>query len=233
MTHERLSRPEDLERLLERAERDPAASAELDFLADLVAAVELERPLLEAELVAAERRARVQRPPWIWIAVAAALLVAAGLAFWLRTGQGQPARPRDLALCEAPRYIPALLRSPEVADQEAFPRAMEPYTRGDFAAARASLQELLAREPQQDVARFYLAAAEEQLGVLDAAEGDYRRVASEADGYLAEHALWRLANLLLARDDVARARVELERLRALDGAFVRNASELLERSAGL
>ena len=234
-THEQvLSDTEELERLLERAERDPAASAELDFLADLCAAAELERPALEAALAAApDRRERTQRRPRIWLAAAAVLLVASGLTLWFRAGRTEPVRARDLAERAAPRYFAVELRSPEVPGADALQLALEPYARGDYGAARATLEALLRASPDQPVARFYLAAAEEQLGELDSAEANYRNAATGADGYLAEHALWRLANLLLARDDVVHARAELEHLRDLNGAFGRNASELLERLAAL
>ncbi len=220
---------EEFERLLARSEREPSASAELDFQADLQAAAELERSALEAALV--RRGHRLASRPWLWAAAAAAMLVVSGLALWLAPGRGEPARARDLARCGPPHYIAAELRSPDASAQDDLARAMEPYARGEYPAAARALAALLDEHPQHGPARFYLAAAREQLGELEAAEDDYRRVAAEAEGFLAEHASWRLANLLLARDHVERARAELERLRATEGAFARNAGQLLERLA--
>ena len=213
----------DFERFLERAERDPAASAELDFLADLVAAAELEKQALERAL---PRPAPARRPgrKLVWLAAAAAVF----LAGWFLRRDEAP-RTRVVAERAAPRYIASELRGEDASLAQEFARAMEPYARGDFAGATTALEALLARSPEHAAARFYLAAAREALGELERAQELYRSVAARGEDYLSEHAAWRLANLLLARDDVDAARAELERLAARGGAFAPNAAQLLER----
>ena len=212
------------ERFLERAEREPAASAELDFLADLVAAAELEREELERSL---GRPALARRPgrKLAWLAAAAALF----LAGWFVLGRDGAPRTRDVAERAAPRYIASELRAQDSPLAQQFARAMEPYARGDYASAATALEALLAGAPDHEAARFYLAAAREALGELERAEELYRSVAAQGDDYLSEHAAWRLANLLVAREELDDARAELERLAARDGAFARNAAQLLER----
>ena len=112
---------------------------------------------------------------------------------------------------------------------DAFERAMERYTAGEYDPAARALSTWLEAHPEHGPARFYLAAAREQLGQPSEAEADYRRVAEEQEGSLGEHARWRLANLLLARGEVQRARSELERLTSSTAGFAAQARELLER----
>ena len=222
-------RPEDaftadgIEQLLARAEREPAASAELDFLADLVAAAELAHLAPPARV-----RPTLLARQWL-LAVAASALFVGALALWfVRREHGPLSR---LAEHDAPRYVAAELRDPERPRDEAFPHAMERYAARDWAGAAEELAFLLEAQPAHGPARFYSAAAHEQLGELAVAESDYRRVAAEQTGLLAEHARWRLANLLLAREDVAGACAELEPLAAGAGAFAANARALLTRLA--
>jgi len=215
----------DFERWLERTERDPRASEELDFQADLLAA---------AELAPAQRTPREQRSAlapvlarqWLW-AAAASVLFAAVLALWF-VSKGERPSPSELAQRQAPRYIASELRAPDGSADESFPRAMALYSSGDHAAAASALEACLALG-EHGPARFYLGACREQLGELERARGEYSRVAEAEPGFLADHARWRLANLYLAQSDVARARAELERLRAAGGSFAGNARTLLER----
>ena len=210
--------------LVERAEQDPAASQELDLLADVLAAAELEHERLS-------RAPAPQPPSFAWqgkLAAAATILFLAVLGFWLldRRREGTPA---SLADRSAPRYLAAALREPDEPLDDAFERAMERYTAGEYDPAARALSTWLEAHPEHGPARFYLAAAREQLGQPSEAEADYRRVAEEQEGSLGEHARWRLANLLLARGEVQRARSELERLTSSTAGFAAQARELLER----
>ena len=77
--------------------------------------------------------------------------------------------------------------------------------------------------------RRRLGGAREALGELERAQELYRSVAAQGEDYLSEHAAWRLANLLVEREDLGAARAELERLTVRGGAFAPNAAALLER----
>jgi len=221
-----LFEPDDLERALERAEHDPRASEELDFVADLVAAAELERAHLARPPQPAREAPRYLVRPWI-LAAAASVLFVLALGAWLFT-RGERSSLQSLASAEPPRFVAAELRDPDVSAREEFARAMEPYARGEWAAAKQALVSWLSTRPEHGPARFYLAAAEEQLGELGPAEEHYRSAARAPDALLSEHARFRLALLLLRRGDVAGARTELEGLRAAGGELARNARELLE-----
>ena len=106
-----------------------------------------------------------QMPSWKWIAwgAAAALLLAGfGLVEMSRPRQpagtarpvvavDSPSELRLLARIEAPRYIPANLRSGAGDRDEKFRAAMAKYTEGDYAAAAEELRGL-----DHAAARFYL-----------------------------------------------------------------------------
>src|SRR5262249_41640353 len=143
-----------------------------------------------APRLAGERPAQLARS-W-WLAAAASVLFVAALSLWFAR-RAAPVPLRELAERTAPRYVEANLRGNEEPEYVPFPKAMMRYTAGDYAGAADALARLLEDEPEHGPARFYLAAAREQLGELDAAQSDYRRVADEQPGLLGEHARWRLA----------------------------------------
>src|SRR5262245_36595132 len=142
-----------LERLIERAERDPGASEELDFLADLVAAAELERPRLERPQEPAPLVSQLLlERQWIW-AVAASVLFAGVLCVWFLRGHQEPRRARDLAQREAPRYIASDLRTDETAG-DPLAGAMQRYATGDYSGAAEGLAAWLDSHPEHGPARF-------------------------------------------------------------------------------
>lgn len=215
-----------LERLLERAERDPAASAELDLLADLVAAAEFERAHLTLRRAPPEDRRTLPLRSWI-LAAAASVLFLFALGLWY-FGAEPGSAERALAALAAPRYVAAELRGENEVLSAAFARAMEPYAHGDWAAAARALEELLQRYPEHGPAHFYLAAASEQLGDGARAEREYQRATASPDALLAEHARLRLALTWLARGERERARVAFQALRAEGGELAPSAREWLE-----
>ena len=215
-----------LESALSRAERDPQASEELDFLADLVAAAELERVRLARQPQEAEEPPRYLVRPWI-LAAAASVLFVLALGAWLFT-RGERRSPLSAAASSPPPFVAAELRDPDAARNEGFARAMEPYVRADWTAARQALDEWLRERPEHGPAHFYLAATLEQLGELDSAAEHYQSAVQAPDALLSEHARFRLALLLVRRGELARARAELETLRAGGGELARNARELLD-----
>jgi hypothetical protein len=227
MTHRPdLFESDGLERTLERAEHDPRASEELDFLADLVAAAELERARLARPPEPAQEGPRYLVRPWI-LAAAASVLFVFALGAWLFT-RGERSSVQSLASTAPPRFVAAELRDPDASSREAFERAMEPYSRAEWASAKQALAQWLSAHAEHGPARFYLAAAEEQLGELGPAEEHYRAAARAPDALLAEHARFRLALLQLRRGEVSLARAELAALAAGGGELARNARELLE-----
>lgn len=219
--------PAGLEALLARAEHDPAASREFDFLADVVAAAELERARLTLRRAPSAPRIGLPRRAWL-LAAAAAVLFLTALALWSTRGSREEVH-RALAELGAPRYLVSELRGTDEAQGAAFARAMEPYARGDWSAAERALAELLQRYPEHGPGHFYLAAACEQLGQGARAQAEYERAATGPDPLLSQHARLRLALLLLARGERERARTALSTLRDEGGELAPNAREWLER----
>jgi tetratricopeptide (TPR) repeat protein len=214
-----------IERLLDAAERDPRASEELDFLADLVAAAELERGRLARKAAPLRAARRSLSRPWL-LAAAASVLLLLALGAWLLARGGE--RPtHSLAAGEPPRFVASELRDPDSARDGEFARAMEPYVRADWTTATLALEEWLHARPDHGPAHFYLAAAREQLGELDTAEEHYEAARRAPDELLSDHARFRLALLLLRRGELERARAELGALQAGGGELARNAGELL------
>lgn len=213
------------ERLLERAERDMAASQELDLLADLVAAAELEKARLQRAPEPASALPGLLARPWIF-AAAASLLFLFAMGLWF--ARARAVRPAALAVLTPPAFVHGTLRAPDATLDEVFARAMEPYVKRAWPAAVTALDALLAERAQHGPARFYRAAALEQLGELARAAADYERVAQVPDALLAEHARFRLANLYLRNGELERARALLSELRAGGGELARNAAELLD-----
>ena len=224
--------PEGLERALARAEQDPRASEELDFVADLVAAAELERKHLARPPERAVEQAPLLGRPWI-LAAAASVLFLLALGAWFLSRDGERRTLQSLALADPPRFVAAELRDPEASLADAFAAAMEPYTRGDWAGARRALEEWLSAHPEHGPAHFYLAAACEALGDGALAEQHYELAARAPDALLADHARLRLALLWLQRGELERARAQLAVLSTGEGELARNARELLDEISEL
>ncbi|HEX6885879.1 MAG TPA: hypothetical protein VF530_21065 [Planctomycetota bacterium] len=220
-THDDALAPERLARLAERAEHDPSASAELDFLADLAAGLELTRARQAAPARPPAPRFLVR--PWLPAAAASLLFLLALGAWLLRDDRHTDQR---FAAREAPPYLASELRGAEAPS--GFAAAMEPYTRGDWPAARTGLEACLAERPEHGPTRFYLAVVCDQLGDLARAEELYRGATASPDTLLAGHARLRLAQLLVERGDLGGARAELERLVESVGELAPSARALLE-----
>lgn len=206
-----------IDELLARAEHDPEASRELDFLADLVAAAE------QADLhVPARPRPRPRR---LVLAAGAAALVLCTLWALLRSGDARP--DARTAWRTPPPFVATELRAPAPLASE-LATALEPYGRADWAGARGTLAEFLARHPGHALASFYLAAVQVELGELDAARTSFAAAAASDDELLADDARLRLAVLELDTERAAEARAALERLARDDGPFAAAARELLD-----
>lgn len=193
-------------------------SGEIDFMADLTAAVEAQREWLLVEEPATRPRPGHLRPLLALAALAAAVLV------WVSWPAREDVPRIDSA---APAYIPASVRGPGDA-LEGFTAAMRSYEVGEYAAAEAALTEFLSPHPGHGPARFYRAACLEQLGRRTEAGAGYDEVARGPSGMLADHARWRRCGLHLRAGEVAAARRLLDELAAGSGAFARNAQQLLD-----
>ena len=216
-----------LERVLECAERDPAASEELDLVTDIVAAAELERARLSLRRAPAAAASALPFPSWT-LAAAASVLFALALGLWYFRSGGERAS-RSLASLAAPRYVAVELRGDDPTLAEDFARAMEPYARGDWRGSASAIDAFLERHPEHGPARFYLAASWEQLGDLARAEREYERATASPDALLAGHARLRLALRLYARGERAQARAALTARLAEEGERAPGAREWLER----
>lgn len=227
---------DELERVLERAERDPKLSSELDLVADLTAAAELEREALEAELrrpvpsptLVESPLAAGGQPSAIGWKPLAALASAAGLALTLWVVKPE-AIAADLGAAAPPPFFPAELRDGSDPLPALLAAAMEPYVAEDWAGAVAALDAFLVRHPEHGPAHFYRGVAHVELEQYELGRADFEEVERSASGYLAEHARWRAALLQLLRGDSDGARAELEDLGRDGGPFAPNALALLEQ----
>jgi len=206
-----------IERLLAASERDGDLAAEIDLAERAPAAFATDR---SSASTPAPRSARGARR---WLAP---LIAAAGLLAWLSWPRAGSA---DLADRGPPPYAAVALRDGGTDLAQAFAAAMEPYAAGDHAAAVEALTRFLEGHPGHAPARFYRAAAHEQLGRLEAAAEELAAVASGADGLLADHARWRLANVRLLGDEPDRARAVLREMLRRGGPFSEPAAALLRR----
>lgn len=219
--------PEEVDALLERAASDPTASDELDFLADLVAAAEERRAALEPHPLELVRGGSRRRRPAVWIATAAALLLAFVLVRG-RTTDPPAGRLASLADLAPPVWVAGDLRAGTDERARAFAAAMAPYAERRWDAALDSLSTFLETYPEHLPARFYLGAVELHEGRLGDAHLNLATVSERATGLLADHAAWLRAQAALAAGDGADARTHLRGLVAGAGPFAARAGELLE-----
>lgn len=220
----------EVARLLERAERDPELSSELDLVADVMAAAELEREALEADLPPEPTRLRAAPAARRGLRTVAATLLAAAaglaLTFWLAR---PPTSVAALGVAVPPPFFASELRDGADLLPARFAAAMEAYVAADWFAAGPALDAFLGEYPEHGPGHFYRGVVRTELHRFDEAAADFAFVSRVATGYLAEHARWRSALLALQRDDPDSARAELERLRDEGAAFAPNAVQLLAR----
>jgi hypothetical protein len=217
--HER-SRAEELEALLARAETEPAASRELDFLADLTAAAEVERRTSQPVLPGLLGR------PWFF-AAAATLLFALACGLWLLRREVAPAA--RTAWNAPPVFVATELRAPAPLAAE-FARAMEPYARAAWPEARRTLEAFLAQHAAHGPAHFYLAVVLGELDKRELARTHYRAAEASEERLLAEHARFRRALLELAGEHERDARTALEQLAEGGGPFAEAARQVLAQA---
>jgi hypothetical protein len=215
-------------RVLDHVETCPSCSAELDFLADVVATAERGAAAGAPGAVplaapAGPRRLR-RLPFWMAGLAAAALVLFVVGPRWLAG-----ARLADLADRSLPHWTATELRG---ADDDLLRDALQAYERGDRDVARSGLTAWLADHPGDAEASFWRAMTALADDDLAAADADLAVAVEHGSGFLRERARWRRAQVALLREDAAAARTLLEEIVAEDGEFARDARLQLERLAG-
>jgi tetratricopeptide (TPR) repeat protein len=112
--------------------------------------------------------------------------------------------------------------------EEKLQEAMQQYDAGDFKAALTLLQEILATEPENNVAHFYAGVCYLKLEKPSLAIAGLQKVIA-ADERLSEPAEWYLALAYLQQNDAEKARASLNDIIAKKHIYKEQATMLLER----
>jgi hypothetical protein len=210
--------------------REEAVREHLAACAGCVEAARDARRFLEAMGESAPVREPRRFPAWFPLA-AAVLLALAGGVLWLSTRGG--GRWRDLPISAAPWPPSAeeelVYRSPE---GDGFAEVMEPYARGNYAAAEAALGQYLTSKPHDSRALFYRGVSLLMLGLAREAREPLAAAAELATGSARDEARWYLAIAKLKSGDAARAARDLEDLAKAGGPRRDDAARLLRSIRG-
>lgn len=206
--------------VMEHVESCALCSRELDDLADLATAA------ARVETGPGPRLGRRTSRTVRIVAAAAVLLI---VALVLQRALDHSPRWSTYADRSVPPFVGIELRAPAAAPAVDLERAMEGWAARDFPRVERELTDLLRAQPGHAPSHFWRGIARRELGRLQEAEGDLRSAAAQSTGYLREHALWALANLLLQREDAPHAREVLDELEHVDGELAARARELRSR----
>jgi hypothetical protein len=173
----------------------------------------------------------------LWLGGGLAAL-AAGLLLLLILNPGNPADLRPdrerlarLARFDPPRYQPLVLRGTRMEDP-AFALAMEPYRRGDYAAATRALAELAEGDPQDLAAQFFLGASALLAGETERGIRALQASITLGDSIYLEEARLLLAKARIGQGRLDEARQQLEEVEALRGDLAEQARRLLAEIDG-
>jgi tetratricopeptide (TPR) repeat protein len=188
-------------------------------------------------------QARRGKIDWLaWGAVAAALLVAAGLGWWRFHRTPAPvapvasnvAKPMDngpaldlLARAEPPAYTAPALRGGSTGSGARFREGMAHYRVGNYEAAIASLTSAASTDPKSADAQFFLGICYLLKGQTDLAIARLRATIDLGDSLDLEMAHFYLAKARLRERDAAGAEAELDRAIAMRGDLEKQSRELL------
>lgn len=205
---------------LDQLEACADCSAELDLVADVVAAGE--RGAIQVTL--GDRRPILRLLP---LAAAAAAVLA--LYLWIPSGGPQegPKTFADLARLEPLPAAGLVARSGDPEIDALLDAAMERYAAGDFAAAEKELAAAAALEPDRSLVHLYLGIARLQTGRPIEAIPALEEAARTGEDLVGERARWYLANALLAVGRTNGALVELEAIVDEGGDYELNARDLI------
>ncbi len=113
--------------------------------------------------------------------------------------------------------------------EEKLQDALQGYDAGDFKAALAQLQEILAAEPDNTTAQFYAGVCYLQLKDAPNALANLEKILAANDQRLMEPAQWYAALAYVQRNELAKARAALNAIVAANRVYKEPASKLLER----
>lgn len=172
-------------------------------------------------------------PRTLWMALAALVLVAAGLILLMRPWQQTPTDLAELAVLEPPVYREPRLRSNENGAEERFKQGMARYSEEDYAGAIPELEAAGGLAPERVDIPFFLGVSRLLTG--DEREGieDLDRVVAKGDTPFLEEALFVRAQAHLRRGDADAARVDLQTILELDGDWQGRARDQLDRMKAL
>ncbi len=160
-------------------------------------------------------------------AYALAAVLALGLASVLYLAKDQP--NQTLFADFFHRYPSAfsLVRGEQAAGKLA--AALRQYEAENFAGALQIFQEILAAEPSNMTAHFYVGLVRLETKDSPGAITHLQNVLQDKKHELAEPAAWYLALAYLQKNDLAQAKLRLSQIIAEDGAYKEKAAKLLER----
>lgn len=150
------------------------------------------------------------------------------------SGQSHPPLPaaaslEQLARVEPPPYSAVVLRGAEDEAHESFRKAMQYYSKGDYAKAIPSLRAAVKASPRTASFNFYLGACYLLTHQTDPAIESFGKIISLGDPAYSEQAHFYLAKAYLQKKDVSAAEDELRTTVGLGGSRAAEASEILRQ----
>jgi tetratricopeptide (TPR) repeat protein len=196
------------------------------------------------------------RPAWPWMLAAAAALLAAAVgsrAWLLRSGPAEepravvsgapppvaraPMAPAEsiqaLAAIDPPRYVPFAVRGADDERSRRFESAMRNYVAGDYRRASIGLRRMLADDPSDVEANFFLGIALLMTDDVDGAIQRLRQTVAQGASPFQQTASFDLSKALMRKGDLDAAEQELSRTIDLPGSHGADASNLLKQLRAL
>jgi tetratricopeptide (TPR) repeat protein len=134
-----------------------------------------------------------------------------------------------LAAVQPPSYTPPTLRSVPDDSERRFREAMRLYAKGDFAAAKAGLEQAARGNPEASDIAFFLGVCSLLTDDTAAAVEQLRRTVALGDSPYLEEAHFYLAKAHLRRGELRAAEIELVRMIELRGDHEQQAQDLLQK----
>jgi len=219
----------------------PEAEALREHLAACPVCLELARDartflaaMGDETLIAAQKAAPTQRAWGRRWAAAAALFLVAGLAAWGWWRHARAPAWQELTIAKAEYPLPrvddqGIVWRGEEEETDAFAQAIDPYVRGDYAAAEQRLATYLRQHPKDPEADLYRGVSLLLLRRRGEAIAPLEETAGSGQEPVASEARWYLAQAYLATGAISSARHELERLAAGASHRSAEAKDLLRR----
>lgn len=182
---------------------------------------------------------RRSKPRWAWpVAIAAAILLTfAGVLAFRHAPVAPPKIAQapyvDFALLtnvEPPRYSPSTLRGLSDPAEAQFQSAMEPYRKGNYAAAAETLRHFVAGPSggKRVEAEFFLGACYLLTDRVEEASGAFEKVLAEESPFR-EEAHFLMGKTWLKKGNGPQARAEFEAAAAMNGETKAAAQKLLRQ----